>query len=210
MTGPHGPDAFLRALADSVLARPDALPADLRAKVAALAKGAGPLERREAERDETTPEVVSHFGPALDRARAQGFGDLAGALDDARDLLPWVRGYPAELTGEAFQRSFAFAELVGSVGPFVAEDFAAGVTLIAPGTFYDWHKHPAVEIYLVLGPDSLWGLDGGAMSARAMGEVVLHPSWATHAMQTGGAPLLAPWFWFGDIAEPARMVDPDA
>ncbi|MCH8522906.1 dimethylsulfonioproprionate lyase family protein [Glycocaulis sp.] len=85
------------------------------------------------------------------------------------------------------------------------QGFAFGITLIGPQTYYDWHQHPAVETYACLSPESKWGLNHAPLTKRPVGTVILHPSNAPHAMETGEYPLLAPWLWTGNIDSPARM-----
>ncbi|MBR9805966.1 MAG: hypothetical protein GYB49_01920 [Alphaproteobacteria bacterium] len=153
----------------------------------------------------TLPVVDTWFEAALDLSAAEGFGKTATALRNVKDRLYWDSIYPIEDVGEDFDAYCAFAELVGPNAPVRAEGYSAGLTLIAPDFLYNWHTHPASEIYMILTPQSLWALNDGPFMAKSAGDVVYHASGAPHAMKTQGHVLLAPWIWTGDIATEPQM-----
>jgi hypothetical protein len=118
---------------------------------------------------------------------------------------PWTPGYNEAEVGSEFKNHFAYATLVGDGGIIPCDYFSAGITLIAPNFFYDWHHHPVIEIYVNLTTHALWGTNKAPMEERALGAVITHPSYFSHAMFCEQAPLLAPWLWAGDVNVPAKM-----
>ncbi len=120
-------------------------------------------------------------------------------------LCPWTPGYDESEVGTEFKNHFAYATLIGDGGIIPCNYFSAGITLIAPSFFYDWHHHPAIEIYLNLTEQALWGTNKAPMEAREVGEVITHPSYVPHAMFCQESPLLAPWLWEGDVHVRAKM-----
>lgn len=155
-----------------------------------------------------SPQVVAdYFGCALDRfgrkdETSEGH-KLFRSLSDVAASLGWVVGYGSDVVDEEFQRRFAYTEV--ALGQSESSSVCLGITLIAPETFYDWHSHPAVETYACLSSRSEWGLNYQPLVEKSVGDVILHPSNAAHAMRTGDEPLLAPWIWTGNIDVPAKM-----
>ncbi|WP_158085769.1 dimethylsulfonioproprionate lyase family protein [Henriciella aquimarina] len=152
------------------------------------------------------PPVISRYlDQAFGWAASHGFDDIVDPLEQIKAQIPWTPGYSDPELGEAFAENFAYAEIVGPGGLLRTNDYSAGLTLFAPGTLYEWHNHPAVELYLVLCQGSTWALHQPPFEAKAPGEVVLHPSNAEHAMTSGDQPFLAPWLWLGDVQSAAQF-----
>ena len=82
-----------------------------------------------------------------------------------------------------------------------------GLTLMAPGTAYPAHAHPAVETSLVIAGTALWQAGTAAPASRPPGAVIVHPSGIAHAMTTAAEPLLAAWSWTGDIRTAPHYLD---
>lgn len=127
---------------------------------------------------------------------------VADALTVLSVPLPWRYHYPARADVPDLAERIGFAELIGPAGPLIAESTRIGLTLMAPETFYPWHAHPAVELYVVISGTARWMT---ATSDRELlpGACVRHLSNEPHAMRTQREPLLALYAWSGDIASPA-------
>lgn len=154
--------------------------------------------------------VTQWLEQAFDEAFANGNSIdslrlLCEATQAVQPYCPWTPGYDEKVVGSEFKQYFAYATLVGDGGIIPCDYFSAGITLIAPDFFYDWHHHPAIEIYLNLTKNSSWGINKGPMVAKNTGDIIVHPSQVSHAMHCKDAPLLAPWLWAGDVNVPAQM-----
>ncbi|MGI9515303.1 MAG: dimethylsulfonioproprionate lyase family protein [Anderseniella sp.] len=111
--------------------------------------------------------------------------------------LPWMQGNMQ--MPETFQGRFAYVELAGPKGMIANADVRFGLYLQQHNTVYPSHWHRAVEDYLVLSGTALWQVDDGAFMARPPGAHIQHGSNQPHATTTREDPLLAMWFWQGDI-----------
>ena len=154
--------------------------------------------------------VAKWLEPALAQGRksARENGAMLGLLEATErlaSLLPWEVGYDDPSLSESFRDNFGYAVVVGPGGLAECDQIAAGVTMMGPGLFYDWHHHPAHEFYINLSQDARWGLDFAELTLRPFGEAIVHPGGHPHAMQSGEGPLLAPWLWCGDVHSPAKM-----
>jgi mannose-6-phosphate isomerase-like protein (cupin superfamily) len=143
-------------------------------------------------------------------ARALGTGArvvtiIADALAALSVPLPWRYHYSPRADAPDLAERIGFAELIGPGGPLIAESNRIGLTLMAPETFYPWHAHPAVELYVVISGTARWMT---ATSSRELppGACLRHFSNEPHAMRTQRDPLLALYAWSGDIASPATYL----
>jgi quercetin dioxygenase-like cupin family protein len=80
-----------------------------------------------------------------------------------------------------------------------------GVLLLAPGTLYPSHRHPAVEIYCALDGEAEWWREGEGWRRLPPGSLIHHPSGIAHAMRAGALPLIALYLWRGDLATTAVL-----
>jgi hypothetical protein len=129
---------------------------------------------------------------------------LAEELARLAPSLPWKYGYAPRPDGPDLGDRIAFAELLGPEAPLRSDALCLGVTLIAPETLYPAHRHPAIELYLVLSGTAVWSA-GGRSNLRQPGALVLHPSEVVHSMETGAEPLLALYSWTGaDVRTTSR------
>jgi quercetin dioxygenase-like cupin family protein len=158
---------------------------------------------------DTIPPAPKRLPPAiiLDAALAAGgSGPEAGLAAELSALAPslaWIYSYPARAGQPDLSAAVAFSQIVGPGGFRPSDRLRLGLTLIAPGTHYPPHAHPAIETYLVIAGTALWGLGATAAAAQPPGALILHPSGMAHAMQTGAEPLLAIWSWRGDVTSPS-------
>lgn len=129
--------------------------------------------------------------------------DIAGAISAIAPALRWTYSYPDDprLTGLA--SAIAFTQIMGRQGLKPDDRMLMGLTLVAPGTIYPPHAHPAVEFYLVIAGTALWQAGHEPAMARPPGSLIFHPSGIAHAMTTAAEPLLAVFTWHGDILSPS-------
>lgn len=150
--------------------------------------------------------ALKHLEPALDAMRDR---TLAAAIAAAAPFLFWATydAYDRTAIGEAFAAGHCFASLAGEAAPFPADDFDAGLFLIAPRVFYRDHHHAAPELYLPLtGPHGWRFRPGDALLWLADGVPVWNDPWQPHATMTGDVPLLCIFAWMHDVAAPARVI----
>jgi hypothetical protein len=126
--------------------------------------------------------------PALQRQLLRMGGELAWSLGDFQ--MP-----------DSFGDKFAYVELVGPKGMMPSQTISCGLYLQQQNTFYPSHWHAAVEDYLVISGTADWQTDDGAFVSKPPGAHIEHASNQPHAMQTLEDPLLAMWFWRGDIRD---------
>lgn len=161
-------------------------------------------------REPSTAPVTKWLASSLDEAHEwserlsqTNSGGVVEACRIVEPFCPWEVGYGE--ASEEFVDSFAYATIIGPGAYFDCSYFAAGLTLVAPDFLYDWHSHPAIELYINLTDQSCWGLEGTTLSPRNFGDTIVHPSLATHAMRSDSKPLLAPWMWGGDVRTSSEM-----
>jgi mannose-6-phosphate isomerase-like protein (cupin superfamily) len=148
----------------------------------------------------------------LPAAFQAGNGSTAGLLDAIKPVarqLPWRYRYPPRADAPGLGREIAFAEIIGPEAPYRSDSLCLGLTLIGPETLYPAHRHPAVELYLVLAGSATWTLDGVSRE-HPPGAFILHPSQAVHAMQTYAEPLLAIYTWTGPDVHTLSVYTPSA
>jgi hypothetical protein len=133
-----------------------------------------------------------------------GFPDLQRELSQAGTRLPWMQG--TMKMPETFQGRFAYVELAGPLGMIANSNVSFGLYLQQRDTVYPSHWHCAVEDYLVVSGTALWQIDDGDFVARAPGAHIVHASNQPHATTTQQDPLLAMWFWQGDIRDSTYRV----
>jgi len=152
-----------------------------------------------------TLPVVAWFEAALSGAQAGPEATIASAISPLAADLTWTFGYPPDPRWPTLGSSAGFADIIGKAGLLPA-DVVVGLTLLAPGTYYPLHAHPAVELYLVLSGNAEWTA-GPITAVRPPGSLILHPTQVPHAMRTHDEPLLALFTWRGDIASPSVFVE---
>ena len=169
--------------------RPDAVAAGRRI-FDALDGAVGSLSRS----DGTRLPACAHFERALRSARAVS-PEIAGVADAFETLEPsltWVRRAGCETHGEAFTAGHANTWIVGPAGVEQRADVIIGASLLAPDLRYPEHHHPPQELYVVMSEGDWFNREDGWYTPGP-GAIVYHRSNISHAMRSGGAPLLAVW-----------------
>ncbi|WP_419904858.1 dimethylsulfonioproprionate lyase family protein [Kiloniella sp.] len=136
------------------------------------------------------------------------------ALERAKDLLFWYPNSVFEDANAAQETENYCCNLVGKIGsaqtnPFLfsSNNILCGLFYLGPNQLYPEHKHPAVELYVVLSGKADWKRGRKDWQSRDPGEYFFHASNQPHAMRTNDEPLLALWAWSGDIGEWASWVE---
>jgi hypothetical protein len=122
---------------------------------------------------------------------------LARLLAKHRQSLSWGQTYTEADFGTAFIENYGWLEVFGTRGPFANDTMAGGLLILGPNLLYPDHHHIAEEIYIPLTGGAEWRMGDEAFRTRAAGEVIHHASNVSHAMRTGGDPLLALYLWRG-------------
>lgn len=150
----------------------------------------------------------------LDEAMDSAAGPMAGivaTMASAFSALRWGYGYPFQPDWPTLESQVAFAQLIGPRGLMDDHRVHVGLTLMAPQTHYPLHAHPAIETYLVLSGVARWRVEGAPLEPRPPGSLIFHRSGIGHAMETAQEPLLALYFWRGDlVTSPRYIADPSA
>ncbi|MFZ5790697.1 MAG: dimethylsulfonioproprionate lyase family protein [Pseudomonadota bacterium] len=163
--------------------------------------------RRAAAGDQALP-VLALWLPALAAAQVAA-PDLAQPLASLGAALRWTQNpnYRRRPPAPDFLWRYAYAQFAGPpAAPTLVETdaLAFGVLVLAPGTLYPAHSHPAEEIYLPLAP-ARWKRGTEGWRERPAGDLVHHPPHRLHATEAGRAPLLALYLWLGALGMPARI-----
>ena len=126
------------------------------------------------------------------------FADLHRELVQSGRLLAWMQG---KMTmPENFRNRFAYVELAGPNGMITTDDIRFGVYLQQRQVAYPSHWHAAVENYLIISGTALWQTGDDDFELRPPGSHIRHSSNQPHATTTLDEPLLALWFWQGNIS----------
>jgi len=122
---------------------------------------------------------------------------LVRLLAGHRRPFCWGQTYTEADFGKAFIDNYGWLEVFGTRGHFTNDTVAGGVLILGPDLIYPDHHHVAEEIYIPLTGGAQWRMGDEAFRTREAGEVVHHASNVSHAMRTGGDPLLALYLWRG-------------
>ena len=168
--------------------------------------GAGDLARLVGAVEPPYPSVSAHncvpagiladYNQAI--AGAGGFADLHRELVQSGKFLTWMQGNMT--MPENFRNRFAYVELAGPDGMITTADIRFGLYLQQSQVVYPSHWHAAVEDYLIVSGTALWQTDADDFEPRTPGNHFRHFCNQPHATTTLDEPLLALWFWQGDIS----------
>ncbi|MEM1301525.1 MAG: dimethylsulfonioproprionate lyase family protein [Pseudomonadota bacterium] len=148
------------------------------------------------------PEVLlsclSHTAPR--------FQDVIHALISAAPDLRWRQTYGAHQVGADFLGAYGYVELFGPNGQFHCADLRGYLGFWGPNLTYDWHSHPAEEVYFSLAGAARFDAEGTPLATIGPGECRQHASNQRHRMMTLSQPYLTFALWRGDgLAQNARM-----
>jgi len=121
--------------------------------------------------------------------------------------LAWVQNpnYSNARLGAGYMDNYAYCDLIGPRGLTGDNGFAAGFLLLGPGLLYPDHHHAASEIYVVIGGTASWRVENHEWAEHPPGSIIHHAPRIVHAMQCHQEPLLALYFWLGDVTQAADL-----
>jgi hypothetical protein len=137
-------------------------------------------------------------------ASLSNFPDLQREMLRIGSRLPWMQG--TMKMPDSFKDRFAYVELAGPRGMIANSDISFGLYLQQRDTVYPNHWHSAMEDYLVVSGTARWQVGDKEFVAHAPGAHIAHASNQPHATTTQQDPLLALWFWQGDIRDSTYRV----
>ncbi len=180
---------------------------EMLAEVRAYTSGFGPLvadfispwaeDLAERQLDGASLACLRHLDACAANAEGTAGEEIARLLAGRGQRLRWGQTYTADDFGQKFIDNYGWVELVGTRGHFADDSVACGFLLLGPSLHYPDHHHEAEEIYIPLTGGALWRMGDGDFAYREAGEVIHHRSNVSHAMKTGGEPLLALYLWRG-------------
>src|SRR5690349_1014186 len=164
---------------------------------AALSGLRGPVQIPEDEAGAEFPLAVLQKLPEALAVAREAAPDLAEPLSRMAPALHWTQSYRDRPPSRDFLDRYGYAQFTGpgQVPTLMTSDrLAFGVLLLAPGTLYPAHAHPAEELYVPLAP-ARWLRGEEKWRERQAGDLVHHSSGMVHATEAGTAPLLALYLW---------------
>lgn len=178
--------------------------------IAEVRQGLVPARRQvpRALPQEPNAVVTACLGPALAGLRPT-HPDLAGAIAHAIPYLRWItyNPYPTDEIGPEFERSHAYATLIGADGNYLAPDFDFGLFFILPHGLYRDHRHPAPELYAPLtGPHGWRFSPDTPLQIKPAHDPVWNPPLQPHLTKVGPVPFLSLYSWTRDCALPANVL----
>lgn len=131
---------------------------------------------------------------------------LVEALANLAPIVEWRHSYSEAETSADFLARYGWFELIGPSGHFHSQTGRVMFGYWGHGLWYNWHHHPAAELYLVLA-GSAWFLAEGRVDRQCFpGETREHAPMQNHAMRTDTHPIFALAVWKGDgLAGPPVM-----
>ena len=197
--------ALARAIAGLYRAAGTAPFAKMLGEAADALDAAGPLSSRPA--DAPTLSVLDHLDAALTAASAGPLAAVAAGFAPLARAHPWQQNpnYVAAPPTPGFLDRYGYCELLGPGRPWPHASLRVGLMLLAPGTLYPSHSHPASEVYHVVAGRSAWWRERGGWQMRDAGEAIHHAPNVPHATRAQAEPMLALYCWTGDIAAAARL-----
>lgn len=180
------------------------LPADFAGLVRAIDVARIKSGQAKSEAGGSADLPVRRFWPAI----TAGGGALVGPLAAIEPHLRWVQNpnYVAAPPDPNFLRNYGYVVLAGPGGLVETQNLALGFLMLGPGTHYPTHRHPAVELYIVVSGRAEWRKAEDPWRIEPPGSVIRHETMVPHATRTLSEPLLAVYLWQGDLKTHARIV----
>lgn len=122
---------------------------------------------------------------------------LRDAFTHAAERLEWQQTYSEAEVGTDFLNRYGFVEIYGPNGHFNSEKARAYLAYWGPGLCYDWHHHPAEELYFVLAGEAQFHLHDQPTRTLGPGDSQMHTANQPHAMTTQSTPVLCYILWRG-------------
>jgi len=142
------------------------------------------------------------------RAKNTNMASILSAFEKLEPYLEWVQNpnYSDARLGVGYMENYAYCDFIGPRGLTGGNSFAAGFLLLGPNLFYPDHIHAASEVYCVIGGTADWRIDRGEWRSEPPGSFIFHLPWIVHSTRCKQEPLLALYFWIGDVTQAANLV----
>lgn len=137
--------------------------------------------------------VCVHLDRALAGASNYNTAPFARSVGMVRRHLVWRYGY--DDVPDALKLNFAFAEVLGPVGPIRSEKLKIGLVLFAPRTTYPTHSHEDIcESYINISGH----VSENDTGVSAPGSLIFNPPGQQHRITTADRePCLLSYVWTG-------------
>lgn len=135
------------------------------------------------------------------------YGGLCRALVDAAPFVIWRETYKGTDIGDDFMARFGCYEIIGWDAPFRSKQMRSFVVYQPAGLHYPWHHHPAEELYVVLGGEGEFHLQGASSKTLGPGACAFHPSGRPHALTCHEKPVLAYVAWRNHFDVPPFLTE---
>ncbi|MBC8509232.1 MAG: AraC family ligand binding domain-containing protein [Chloroflexi bacterium] len=148
-----------------------------------------------------------HLPEVFSLAKNTNMAPIASAFEKIEPYLKWVQNpnYSDDRLGPGYMENYAYCDFIGPRGLAGGNEIAAGFLLLGPNRLYPDHCHTASEIYCVIAGTADWRTDGGNWRAEPPGKIIFHSPWTVHATRSRQQPLLALYFWLGDVTQAADL-----
>lgn len=147
------------------------------------------------------PKPHSPLPEMLDTALGINPHPVADLVKEAMPLLDWhFSGLSDGRIRKDIAEQMLTTELVGPDGMLYHEKFRVGLFSQSANLDYVTREHAAVECFVMLGGSGLWQAGDAQAAIKRAGDHIFHPSMTPHASITKDEPMIAAWFWTGDIA----------
>ena len=144
-------------------------------------------------RDPVMKPVCAHLKRALDQGRLQRTSTVIRAIESIAPQLAWLYGY--DRVPKTLSRKYAYAEILGPMGPVVSPRLILGLVLFAPKCVYPAHSHDGLtESYFCLSGSVSENDDG----VYAPGSLIFNPPGRNHRITVDARePCLLAYAWSG-------------
>lgn len=80
-----------------------------------------------------------------------------------------------------------------------------GFFAVGPGCRYADHRHGAPELYVPLSGRARFWAEQTGWRVAGPDDVIVHPAWEAHALETGANPVLILWIWLAPMSKLMTM-----
>ncbi|MEM8646484.1 MAG: dimethylsulfonioproprionate lyase family protein [Pseudomonadota bacterium] len=132
---------------------------------------------------------------------AQTRPELAELIGELKGGLAWQANgvYPEEKFPDGYFDDWAFTQVIGRGGLFLADDLMLGMFAMGPNIFYPKHNHAAPELYYQLTGTHKWQRGDGPWTSSGSPAMIWHDGYEVHATETLDVPFLSIWMWSKDV-----------
>ena len=143
------------------------------------------------------------------RKKASGANrELLETLERHRHDLRWEQSYRRQdgLVPDAMLDGYAFAEIIGTHGPFLSERVRAGIGIWGSAIEYPRHHHAAEEIYAIVCGTARFSIGDSTPVTRRTGDVVYVACEIPHGFCTTQDILVVYCLWqAGDLRQTSNF-----